>query len=73
MTMVDTLRVPPDSGVDLVFAIVAGPDLHTDARHFRRYFDPNRPEVFKNGLDFAPLIRSARWAGWVCPPTTSRG
>jgi len=54
-----------DSTVDLTIAFVAGADFHTDARNFRRYFDPSRPDLYRGHLDFSNLIRNAQWAGWV--------
>lgn len=57
--------VKPDSVLNLTIAFVAGADFHTDARNFSRYFDPSRPQLFRDHLDFTDLLRNAQWAGWV--------
>jgi hypothetical protein len=54
-----------DSSVEMTYAFVAGEDFHVDARNFRRYFDPLRPDLYRDHLDFSSFIRNAQWAGWV--------
>ena len=57
--------VKADSTLSLTIALVAGANLHTDGWNFGRYFDPARPDLFRDHLDFSDLLRNARWASWV--------
>jgi len=51
--------------VSFTLAIVGGENVHPYPAHFSSTFDPYRPDIYMQGLDFSDLIQNAQWAGWM--------
>lgn len=57
-------NIDPGETLPISFAWVAGADFHVNPTDFDD-FDPSRPHVFLQKLNFNNLATNARWAGWV--------
>jgi len=53
----------PGSSIHVVFAIVAGNNLHSDPSNIQNL--PDHPDDYYNNLDFSDLAKNAQWAKWI--------
>ncbi len=57
-------NIDPGETLPISFAWVAGSDFHVNPNDFDD-FDPTRPHVYIQKLNFNNLATNARWASWV--------
>jgi hypothetical protein len=58
-------ELAPDSTLPFAVAVVAGEGFHVDPRDFNTFFDPGRPEIYRERLDFTDFAQNSQWASWV--------
>lgn len=55
----------PGDSTYITMAYVAGDGFHVNADDFERFFEPQRPHIFYNKLDFSDFATNAQWSAWV--------
>ncbi len=55
-------NLAPGDSFPFTMAFVAGENFHVNPWDYENYFDPYRPKIYYNKLDFSDLAENSRWA-----------
>jgi hypothetical protein len=58
-------NVAPGEVVPLVFALLAGENVHTDPDNFIDNFSPFNPTPYLENVNFEDLVQNTIWASWL--------
>ena len=58
-------NIDPGESLPIVFAYVAGENLHSDCNAFSTLFNAYAPSAFYNQLDFSDLVLNSTWASFI--------
>ncbi len=57
--------IAPGDSTYVTIAYVGGEGFHVNPDDFDRFFEPQRPNVFYDKLDFSDFAVNAQWSAWV--------